>query len=400
MIVSNGLSGIRRKLQQSEFLIYTYLIFLSGFFLAPTNHLHRNFYYLFVIVPFLFGLDSKLVQNCIRSKLFQLSFLFLLYFWASMFWTDAHLSSEEYYDLSRYFLMLVIFIIATMMLSSASDKFFDHMKFWLCLVAFIAAISVILIFYTSHSFPQARLRGPFDYTHNPNQAAMHYGFVGIIAFYSFFSSKLKRCKIFFSSVLLTTVVYILLCQSRGPLLAIICSIILGLIFEKRWMAIGTVTIICVGFIFIVELVDIGIRSFIERGISYRIDLWFGALKRISLAPVLGEGYFTDANVMQISGYELSPHNVLLLVMVKSGIVGGSLISILIMTALAYSFNFFKVSGNWLYVNLFVYFAVCMTFDSAHLLYKPSLAWLIFWLPVGLIAGEEIRLKISATELSK
>ena len=33
-----------------------------------------------------------------------------------MFWTDAHLSSEEYYDLSRYFLMLVIFLMATMML--------------------------------------------------------------------------------------------------------------------------------------------------------------------------------------------------------------------------------------------------------------------------------------------
>jgi hypothetical protein len=32
----------------------------------------------------------------------------------------------------------------------------------------------------------------------------------------------------------------------------------------------------------------------------------------------------------------------------------------------------------------------MTFDSVHLLYKPSLGWLIFWMPVGLLAGEEIR----------
>ena len=167
---------IRYKLQQTEFLTYAYLIFLAGFFLSPNNHLHRNFYYLFIIAPFLICLDSKFIQDCIRSTLFKLSILFLLYFLTSMFWSDADLSSEEYYDLTRYFLMLVIFILTTIMVSAGSAQFFDRIKFWLCLFALIAAISFALIFYASNSFPTARLHGPFSYTRNPNQAAMYWIF--------------------------------------------------------------------------------------------------------------------------------------------------------------------------------------------------------------------------------
>ena len=119
------LSNIRYILKQSNLLVYTYLIFLGGFFLSPNNHLHRNFYYLCVIFPFFIGLDSKRIQDCLKNKLFQFSLIFLLYFWASMFWTHSHLSGEEYYDLSRYFLMLVFFIMMTITLASESEKFFD-----------------------------------------------------------------------------------------------------------------------------------------------------------------------------------------------------------------------------------------------------------------------------------
>lgn len=172
---------IRYKLQQTKFLKYTYLIFLAGFFFSPDKHLHRNYFYLFVIVPFLIGLDSSFIRNCIKSKIFQISILFLLYFWASMFWTDTNLSSEEYFDLSRYFLMLVIFLMVTILLSSNSDEIFDNIKFWLCLAACISAIIMAVIFYDSTNFPGARLYGYFEHTHNPNQASMYFGFIGILA---------------------------------------------------------------------------------------------------------------------------------------------------------------------------------------------------------------------------
>ena len=201
------------------------------------------------------------------------------------------------------------------------------------------------------------------------------------------------------SALFITLGFVVLCESRGPLLAIICSIILGFIYEKRWKAIGTAIIICVGLIIFIEAFNIGAESIFERGSSHRIDLWLNALKRILQAPLFGEGYFTDVN-MKIENEILSPHNLLLLIMVKSGIAGGGVFLLLVLTAFVHSYKFFKASGNWIYVCLFVYFIVCMTFDSVHILYKPSLAWLIFWLPVGLIAGEEIRLKNLATGPTK
>ncbi len=261
--------------------------------------MHRNFYYILVVLPFLIGLDSRFIRNCIRSKLFQLSILFLLYFWARMFWTDTNLSSEEYYDLSRYFLMLVIFLMVTMMLSSISDESFDKIKFWLCSAACISAIITVLIFYDSKNFPRVRLIGYFEHTQNPNQASMYFGFVGILAFHSVLCSKYAWHKIFYWFVSLTLLGYILLSQSRGPLLAFIIALVMESIFGKSWKTIGIFITLFIVFIVFLEFYDLGIRSFYERGLSYRLILWKGAIRHISEAPLFGKGWFADVNILLI-----------------------------------------------------------------------------------------------------
>ena len=397
--VSNIVSSIRYKLQKTKFLGYTYLIFLAGFFFSPDNHLHRNYFYLFVIVPFLIGLDSSFIRNCIRSKLFQQSILFLLYFWASMFWTDTNLSSEQYYDLSRYFLMLVIFLMVTMMLSSISDESFNKIKFWLCSAACISAIIMVLIFYDSKNFPRTRLIGYFEYTQNPNQASMYFGFIGILAFHSILCSKYTWHKIFYWFVFMTLFVYILLCQSRGPLLAFITALVMGSIFGKNWKVIGIFITLFIVFMVFLDFYDLGIRSFYERGLSLRLIFWKGAIKHISEAPLFGKGWFADVDML-IGNHRWSPHNLLLLVSAKSGVIGGGLLLLLILTTFVHSYKYFVASGNWIFISIFVYFIICMTFDYTHILYKPNLGWIIFWMPIALIAGEEIRLKNLALRLPK
>ena len=153
---------------------------------------------------------------------------------------------------------------------------------------------------------------------------------------------------------------------------------------------GLIMALSIGFLCLIEFGDIGIRSFFDRGIGIRKDLWLGTLQRIADSPILGEGYFTDVN-LKVNNLELSPHNLLLLVILKSGMIGGGLLLLITLTALVFSFKYFLVSGNWIYISLFAFFIICMTFDSVHLLYKPSLSWLIFWMPVALIAVEENRM---------
>ncbi len=391
--------SIRHKIQQTNFLRYTYLIFLAGFFFSTNNHLHRNYFYLFVILPFFIGLDLKFMRNCIRSRLFQTSILFLLYFWASMFWTDTNLSSEEYYDLSRYFLMLVTFIVVTMMLSSTSDKSFDQIKFWLCSAACISAIIMAIIFYDTTNFPRTRLYGYFEHTQNPNQASMYFGFIGILAFHSILCSKYTWHKIFYWFVFLTLFGYILLCQSRGPLLAFVIALVVQSILGKHWKLLGIFITLFILFMVFLEFYDLGIRSLYERGFSFRLYLWKGAIKHISEAPLFGKGWFADIN-LPIGDLMYTYHNLLLLVSVKSGVIGGGLLLLLVLTTLGHSFKYFVATGNWIFISIFVYFIVCMTFDYTHILYKPNLGWIIFWMPIALIAGEEIRLKNLALGLSK
>jgi O-antigen ligase len=316
-----------------------------------------------------------------------------------MFWTDTSLSSEDYYDLSRYFLMLVIFLMVTMMLSSKSDESFDKIKFWLCSAACISAIIMVLIFYESNNFPRARVYGYFEHTYNPNQASMYFGFIGILAFHSILGSKCRWHKIFYWFVLLTVFGYILLCQSRGPLLAFIIALVMESILGKNWKMIGIFITLFIVLMVFLEFYDLGIRGFYERGIPHRLIILKGAIKHISEAPLFGKGWFADVDMM-IGKDRWAPHNLLLLVSAKSGVIGGGLLLLLILTTFVNSYKYFVASGNWIFISIFVYFIVCMTFDYTHILYKPNLGWIIFWMPIAQIAGEEIRLKNLALRLPK
>jgi O-antigen ligase len=145
-------------------------------------------------------------------------------------------------------------------------------------------------------------------------------------------------------------------------------------------------------ILIIEKGDLGIYSFLERGMADRFDIWMVTIKRLLQAPLLGEGYFTDISIDIGRSLETSPHNLLLLVMLKSGAIGGGIFLVLIVTVLVHSYRYFVASGNWIFLCILAFFLACMTVDAIHLLHKPSLGWLIFWMPVGLLAGEEIRRK--------
>jgi O-antigen ligase len=163
------------------------------------------------------------------------------------------------------------------------------------------------------------------------------------------------------------------------------------IFAKNWKMIALFLALLIVFMVFLEFYDLGIRSFYERGLSYRLILWKGAVKHISEAPLFGKGWFADVN-MQIGNKMVSAHNLLLLVSAKSGVIGGGLLLLLILTTFVHSYKYFVASGNWIFISIFVYFIVCMTFDYTHILYKPNWGWIIFWMPIALIAGEEIRLK--------
>jgi O-antigen ligase len=175
------------------------------------------------------------------------------------------------------------------------------------------------------------------------------------------------------------------------LFALITALVIESIFGKNWKLIGTFITLLIVFMVILDFYDLGIRSFIERGLSHRLIFWKGAIKHISEAPLFGKGWFANVDII-LEKKRWSAHNLLLLVCAKSGIIGGGLLLLLISTTFVHSYKYFVTSGNWLFISIFVFFMICMTFDYTHILYKPNLGWIIFWMPIALIAGEEIRLK--------
>lgn len=388
------LPWIRLKLQSSNFLTYTFIIFLSGFFFFPDDHLHRHFFYFFVLIPFLFELDLTFIKNCFKSKVFIISLIFLIYFGISILWTQKKvITIEEYYDTLRYFLLLVAFFMMIMYLDKKNENFFYQIVLWMSIFASISAIISTILFYHSHVFPTDRVNGFNYYLKYTVIAATYFAFIAVGTIYLALKERIYWKKICFLFITLIILIFVLLTQSRGPLLALIIAILTGLALEKRWKLICLVFLLAIGWLAVVNFSDIGIQNYIFRGsIPFRFAIWKATFLRILNSPWFGEGYLTNIEINALNQLWTHPHNIILFVLLKSGIIGIILFFILVIISFIKAFRYFTHSTNWIFLSLLLFTVLASSSDNMRLLYKPVVSWIIFWFPVAMISAKEIQIR--------
>ncbi len=384
---------LRAKLQASNFLTYTFIIFLSGFFFFPDDHLHRNFFYLFVLLPFLFELDLSAFKRCFKSKIFVISLVFLIYFGLSIIWTkNVEVSLENYYDTIRYFLMLIAFMVMTVYLFYKNENFFYQTILWTSLFVSISAIISIIIFYGSHVFPVDRVTGFNYYLKYTIITATYFAFIAICTLYLSIHEKMIWRKIYFSIITCIILMFVLFTQSRGPLLAFIVAILIGLTLDKRWKLICFVFLIPIVWLFVINFADIGIQNYIFRGsIPFRFAIWKSTLMRILENPWLGEGYLTNIEIYALNRWWCHPHNIFLIVLLKSGVLGLLLFFILLVMSVKAALRYFITSRHWIYISLILFAIIISSSDNMRLLYKPVMSWMVFWFPLALLSATEVKL---------
>ncbi len=387
------------KQQTGILLNYTFIIFLSGFFIFPDDHAHRNFFYLFVLLPFLFLLDRSVIKSCFKSKIFIFSLAFLAYFGLSILWTqDVNIDIKEikvnaanYYDLTRYFLLLVGFIILTIYLSQKNKNLFNQGIFWISICAALGALVSIMEFYDSHAFPDDRLMHGFNYYLDlPIKASTGFGFLGICAIYTGIHEKIFWKKIYYSFITIVFLSFILLSQARGPLAAFIAALSTGMILEKRWKLLGLISLLIIGWLVVAFSLDSKLFDHLfSFAVPYRFEIWKVTLDRIAQAPWFGKGYLTDLDLYIEAGRMQHPHNIFLIILLQSGMTGLLLFVALLATSFITALRYFLSSGNWVYISLLLMTILATSTNEMWLLYKPLLCWVFFWFPVATLAAMEI-----------
>ncbi len=370
------------------------IIFLMGFFIFPDRSIHRNGYYLLLFLPVLVLFFCQKELRAISATFpFLLILAFMSFVSISFTWAD-NFDWKESFDIARYFLLVLSFQFVIVLAFRDGRHSVDQLLWWTMLGVSITAIIAMLVFYQNNPFPEARVPGLSAYTSIQTTSANMYGLFAMVGL-SFLVHESKRIQLSraFQTITLASIavifVFMVFSQTRGALIALIVAAGVLLVLNKWWKSIlilGGIAILTVAF---VELSD-SIKGFFERGPGPRINLWADSIRMISERPFLGYGetakFVLDGGIDETGfhHFEGHPHNVILYVSLKYGLAGLALWTALTGYVLYRAAVMGKTTGDWTLTVLMIFSLTAMMFTSRNFLASPNAAWLLYWLPVGLI----------------
>lgn len=386
---------------KNSFLPVSYTLFLLGFFFFPSSKFHCNFFYVAVAFPFLILIFMKKVdlRSLFFNRIFLLSTIFLVYMFSTLFWAD----NCDLSDISRYgrrVFYVLIFFGVTIHLIQTYPNFLHRLLVMLCWTTAIFAIGYIVFYYRQHPFPNARLSG-FGQLENPIMASSVYGMVAIVCTYFFQQQRTVKMKLLYLGILLVLLLYMLLAQSRGPLLACGVTILAWLLiggfsykkenYGHRNNVLLLLLIISAAIAAIFILYPDFFKAHILRGTSYRPEIWGQSFLQTKDAPFFGHGLTADTLLIMSDGTKiLHHHSVYMTTLFYGGIVGLLLLIALAGSAIWQGLTRIEKPQKILLTCMLLYGIICMVTDGNTLIRHPKPIWLFFWFPIALIAASELQ----------
>jgi O-antigen ligase len=242
----------------------------------------------------------------------------------------------------------------------------------------------------------------YELLDNPIEASSIYGIVFIACIYLLEQQRTVKMQLLYWGILPAVFSYILLAQSRGPLLAMAVTIfawqVLAWLLHKggkdnhRNRLLVLLLLIfaasVASFIYYPEF----FKSFFLRE-SYRLETWGKILARVTDAPFFGHGLNADTadtrTVMSDGFVMLHPHSVYLATLYYGGIVGLFVLVALISLAIWQGVTRVGKPQSFLLTCMVMFGALCMVTDGKTLIQHPKPFWIFFWFPIALVAASEL-----------
>ena len=386
-------------------LAISYTVFFIGFFFFPSTKSHCNFFYVAIALPFLIFIFMKKVdlRSLFSSKIFLLSAIFLIYMFFTLFWAN----NFRFSDISKYgrrVLYVLIFLGVTMHLVQTYPHFIQRLLMVLCWTAAIFAVGYLVFYYSQHPFPHSRLFG-FGQLSNPIMASSVYGIASIACLYLLQQQHAVKTKLLYLGMSVFFFLYMLLTQSRGPLLAWGITIFGWTILEsgshktgkgsyhnKLWVVL--VLILASALVLFMLYPDF-LKSRILRAETYRLKVWKQSLLQAEEAIYFGHGLDADTRVM-VSGEEGKNklwihhhHSVYLTTLFYGGIIGLLLLIALVGAAIWQGLTRRGKPQKFPVTCMLVFGALCIVTDGYTLIDHPKPVWIFFWFPIALVAASEL-----------
>lgn len=361
-------------------------IFVSAFLWAPSRDGLEGIYALALFIPSVVLIarhPSRLTELGVFTPL---ALLFATWSWVSGWWGG---------DVG--YLTLQWVIIASWLFASQwviARKALDQTRFLngLLIIGSVSALVITVYFYLNHPFSD-RLEG-ITAARAATLVGHVYGVVALIAVYLSWQSKTLLNSVLLTLAAVPALAAVVLSQSRGPAIAIVLSLFVGMIWLRpAWRVIGVQLIL--GIMGIAALFSA--ISFDElalgRGASFRDEIWLLVWERIIQSPLhllIGNGLSESTDIASPTMVFHHAHNAWLDIWHHSGLIGLTLIAAHLVLLLWVGFQHKSVA---VFVLWLIYGVVCLSVDSRTLFWEIDTKWWLYWVPAGLLAAQLMRVAV-------
>lgn len=368
--------------------------FLAFVFFGLTQELDdlfRAFFFAGMLPATLYlAFRKRALGNSFRSPSFLSAAGLITILYLSVYWSETKDPSEEIIRHTRWFLETFIFFTA-MHLYSRSGLHRKQIHGYTIQAAVIAGVLIALFFYTLNSQYPQRITG-LGLLDDVIASSSILVMLWVVSLTSLRPNRKKDLLIASTALLLLTV-YAALNQSRAPLgialFAWVAFIVLYGHGVRRFIVPAVLLGVAFAYFSGLWIFD----SMVDRGTSYRLEIWGATLSNIDVFFWKGIGAASSvaetpigAAIEQAMGVRHDhPHNLFLSTWVDGGILAFVFILSLFAALFFKAFARPAAERNLAVWMLATVGGLCFT-DPDTLVTSPQEIYLVFWAPVGLLSG--------------
>lgn len=342
--------------------------------------LYPKVFYWAVLLPTVFSIASSpcRLRQLASSRVFLACLVFSGYVMLSSLWSESEKSTIDLVKIPFFVLLLFYFVME--LGRQRFDLLVATVK-WAAVFAVAAGIYMLGMFFGFGGSDRFAGYGAF---YNPLLVSHVFGFYLAWWLGIYFS----RCQLFepLTLVMILVLVALLLATgSRTPLVAMTATIFwLAAVARNRQGVLAFAALV----IAVAAILLLAPEMLMQRGSSYRTEIWGNVLRQIGEAPWFGHGFDTPLRIW-IEGIPYpfwDPHNLTLSVLFDGGVSGGLLWLALYLTVLLESWRW--RSNPWVMAcsATVIYGLMAGMTEGGAFFSRPKEHWFLIWIPLALLAA--------------
>lgn len=361
-----------------------YLLLLCALFFLPGRSLHHKLFYGLFSIPTLIALclRPRELKELLREPIFIALLMFVAWALLSLCWSPG---DEPIGGMFKPPLHTVLLFAGSYLLVRYRNDILQPLLFTAALVALIATTFFLFKFAQVYQ-PGMRLigGGAFD---NPLLSSHLFGFFS--AYWLAVTMTCKRRQMMWLSVPAMAIMFMAVIGtgSRTPLVALTMAAVWLCFICWNRRSLGLLIALAISGATVLSLFA---QMIIERGDSYRLEIWQQVLQKIADHPWVGHGFSATLSVDPGVGYSFQePHSFALGVLYYVGILG--LLPWLF-------FLFWGLLSSWrqrvqplliIASSLLVFGIGAGLTEGGGIISRPKEHWFLLWIPLALIAAVSI-----------